>query len=149
MFCQLKSCQKCSGDLILDGDEWRCWQCGQHYYPRFLQQERAVEPPASDSLGPMEWMENPRRLRGRYGRAVRNINSLIVAKDRSDERWWARNAEIIRYLDEDRSVREISALVGRGERQVRVVRERLNELRAGSPAEHPAFLASGAHQPGS
>ena len=146
MFCQLKSCQKCSGDLILDGDEWRCWQCGQHYYPRILQEERSVEPPPSDSLGPMEWMEKPRRLRGRCGRAVRNINSLIVAKDRSDERWWARNSEIIRYLDEGLSVREISALVGRGERQVRVVRERLNDVRASSRAEYQPFFANGSRQ---
>jgi hypothetical protein len=53
-----------------------------------------------------------------------------VAKHRSEERWWDRNQELIQYLDEGRSVREISVLVGRSERQVRVVREQLNDLRA-------------------
>ena len=146
MFCQLKSCQKCSGDLILDGDEWRCWQCGQHYYPKTLLDDGPVGPPPSESLDPMEWNEKPTRLRDRYGRAVRNINSLIVAKDRSDERWWVRNADVIRHLDEGRSVREISALAGRGERQVRVVRERLNDLRASSSAEYQASFANGTGQ---
>ena len=33
MLCRLKECQKCRGDLVLDGEEWRCWQCGHYYYP--------------------------------------------------------------------------------------------------------------------
>ena len=33
MLCKLKACWKCAGDLVLDGDEWRCWQCGR-YYPQ-------------------------------------------------------------------------------------------------------------------
>jgi hypothetical protein len=41
-----------------------------------------------------------------------------------------RNDQIIRYLDEGKPVREISILVGRSERQIRVVREELNDLRA-------------------
>jgi hypothetical protein len=61
---------------------------------------------------------------------VRDINNLLVSKDRSEQRWWVRNDQIIRYLDEGKPVREISILVGRSERQIRVVREELNDLRA-------------------
>lgn len=117
----------------MDGDEWRCWQCGQHYYPALLMADRTAPDMA---YAPAERIEQPRRLPGRRNqRAVRNINSLIGAKDRSDERWWEKNQEIIRYLDEGRTVREISGLVGRGERQVRVVRERLHDLRADKEVE--------------
>ena len=24
---------KCTGDLLLEDDEWRCLQCGRYYYP--------------------------------------------------------------------------------------------------------------------
>ena len=33
MLCLLKGCGKCRGDLMQDGDEWRCIQCGYVYYP--------------------------------------------------------------------------------------------------------------------
>ena len=128
MLCQLKACRKCHGDLVLNGDEWRCWQCGQYYYPK---------PPILDapqySLGSggalaTEGGAVPRRRRSR--RAVRDINVVIAAKDRSESRWWKQNREVIRYLDEGRTVREISNVIGRGQRQIRVIRERLNDLRA-------------------
>ena len=41
MLFRLNSCPKCGGDFVLDGDEWRCWQCGR-YYPKLS----AVELPA-------------------------------------------------------------------------------------------------------
>ena len=128
MLCILKACRKCCGDLVLDGDEWRCWQCGRYYYPK---------PPVLDlprySLGSggalaAEGGAVPQRRRSR--RAVRDINALIAAKDRSESRWWNKNREVIRYLDEGRTVREISKVIGRGQRQIRVIRERLNDLRA-------------------
>ena len=28
------TCPRCGGDLVLDGDEWRCWQCARRYYPK-------------------------------------------------------------------------------------------------------------------
>ena len=62
-------------------------------------------------------------------RAARDINSVIAAKDRSENRWWNRNRDVIRFLDEGRTVREISDLIGRGQRQIRVIRERLNDIR--------------------
>ena len=68
-------------------------------------------------------------------RSPRNVNSLIMAKVRSDDRWWQKNQEIVRYLNEGRTVKEIAGLVSRGERQIRVVRERLNDLRASKASQ--------------
>ncbi|MCH7713791.1 MAG: hypothetical protein IIC99_09225 [Chloroflexi bacterium] len=134
MLCQLKCCSKCRGDLVLDGDEWRCWQCGQHYYPRRstedlrdLFQETQREPTSSSSPA-----ERPRSLppRRRATRTLRDVNSRIAARDRSDRRWWLKNLEIVQHLDAGKSVKEISSLVGRGQRQVRIVRERLFDMRS-------------------
>ena len=135
MRCQLKSCHKCGGDLVLDGDEWRCWQCGQYYYPkparvdlpsRFTGQERSTPEFAAMASG---------GRRQPQSRSPRHVNSLIMAKIRSDDRWWRKNQEVVSYLDEGRTVKAISALVGRGERQIRIIRERLNELRAPKTAK--------------
>ena len=135
MFCRLKACRKCGGDLVLDGDEWRCWQCGQYYYPMRTLLEMPEEPPDPELL-PADGEVNERRPhRRRARRSPRNINSRIMAKDRSDRRWCLRNREVIRHLDQGLSVREISQLVARGERQIRIVRERLNDLRAAGVAE--------------
>ena len=129
MICKLKACRKCHGDLILDGDEWRCWQCGIYYYPK----PPATDPPpvAGNTNGSLLTLGRPlaSRLR-RRSRAARDINSVIAAKTRSEDRWWERNKDIIHYLDEGRTVREISFLIDRGQRQIRVIRERLNDLRA-------------------
>ena len=129
MLCKLKACRKCFGDLVLDGDEWRCWQCGHYYYPN---------PPVVDSPSYPEhtngtFLSLGQTMAGRLrrrSRAARDINSVIAAETRSEDRWWKRNKDIIRYLDEGRTVREISLLLGRGQRQIRVIRERLNDFRA-------------------
>ena len=34
MLMNLASCYKCKGDLVYEGDEWRCLQCGKYYYPK-------------------------------------------------------------------------------------------------------------------
>ena len=127
MLCQLKSCQMCNGDLVLDVDEWRCLQCARYYYPRpaaldFLFESRAPEAPSLNGAEP----EQARRRR--RGRAPRGINSVVAARTRSDQRWRLRNGEIIRHLEEGRSVAEIALLMGRGQRQIRTVRERLKNL---------------------
>ena len=144
LFCYLKSCTRCGGDLIYDEGDWRCWQCG-HYYYRAESASRELpngemDPPAfegaPDSVTPEE--RPARRQRTSYGtRATRNINSVIRAKKLSDERWWARNRQVIEYLDRGLSIREISGLTGLGERQIRVVRERLADLRAEADAKWP------------
>lgn len=139
MLCRLKNCPKCSGDLVLDGDEWRCWQCGHYYYPRLSLPELpsdAPDPGSSEDPADLPGVTQKRRRRSRW--AVGDINALIVAKDRSEQRWWSRNEQLIKYLDEGKSVREIAALVGRSERQIRVVREQLNDLRAVTEAERCA-----------
>ncbi|PKB63963.1 MAG: hypothetical protein BZY80_04760 [SAR202 cluster bacterium Io17-Chloro-G2] len=142
MLCQLKSCSKCQGDLILDGDEWRCWQCGRHYYPRRsaealrdLLLETRRESNAVPSQAERPQSRPPRR---RATRSLRDVNSRIAARDRSDRRWWLKNMEIVRHLDEGKSVKEISSLVGRGQRQVRIVRERLYDMRS---TKAPELLA--------
>ena len=129
MLCQLKACRKCSGDLVLDGEEWRCWQCGRYYYPNSPvidvpeYSQEAERPPST--VSPMAAVRGRERKR-----AARDINSVIAAKDRSESRWRNRNQDVIRYLNEGRTVREISAIIGRGQRQIRVIRERLSDLRA-------------------
>ena len=74
-------------------------------------------------------------------RSPRNLNSRIVARDRSDNRWWERNRDVVKYLDQGLSVREISSLVSLGERQVRIIRERLHDLRTNNP-EREALAAA-------
>ncbi len=130
MICKLRACRKCSGDLVLDNDEWRCWQCGKYYYPRPAATDIPPGPVASGRAAALVGGVAPPRRRGR--RAARDINTVIKAKDRSESLWWNRNEDVIRYLDEGRTVREISALAGRGQRQIRVSRERLNVIRSNS-----------------
>lgn len=55
---------------------------------------------------------------------------MIAATDRSDNRWWDRNQQISSYLDKSKTIREIAAIVGTGFRQIRIIRERLYDLRA-------------------
>ena len=128
MLCLLKNCRKCSGDSILDGDEWRCWQCGQYHYPMSESPDMLDEPPnpemvAAGDKGVLG------ETRTRVRRSPRNLNSRIIARDRSDNRWWDRNRDVVKYLDLGLSVREISGLVSHGKRQVRIIRERLHDLR--------------------
>ena len=144
-FWYFKGCARCSGDLIVDEGDWRCWQCGQYYYttgaspvnaPQLMLLEQKVlelgdpyRPPCPTATAEED---RPRRGRRRgYGaRAERNINSVIRAKEVSDERWWSRNGHIIEYLDQGKSVQEIARLVALGPRQIRVIRERLSDLRS-------------------
>ena len=128
MLCLLKNCRKCSGVLILDKDERRCWQCGQYYYPISESPEMLEEPPnpkmvAASGEGAIG--ETKTMVR----RSPRNLNSRIIAGDRSDNRWWERNREVVKYLDQGLTVQEISSLVSHGERQVRIIRQRLHDLR--------------------
>ena len=71
----------------------------------------------------------PVKTRISADRARRNINSMIRANDRSEKRWWANNRDIIACLDAGQPVAEIARLLGRGKRQIRVVRERLADIR--------------------
>ena len=129
MLCRLKECQKCRGDLVLDGEEWRCWQCGHYYYPNILELQ-LDGPDAMAMVDPADQLGGKPRRRRRSRWAVRDINNLIVAKNRSEKKWWDRNSDLIRLLDNGKTVKEIAATAGRSERQIRVIREQLNDLRA-------------------
>ena len=63
-------------------------------------------------------------------RAVRSINSRITAGKSSDRQWWSRYRDVIRCLDHGLSIREIAIGLELGERQIRVVRQRLDDLRS-------------------
>lgn len=65
----------------------------------------------------------------RRRRSVRDINLVISSIDLSEARWWNKNLVVIQYLDEGRTVKEIATLINRGQRQIRIIRERLNDLR--------------------
>jgi len=41
---RFKACPKCEGDLMLDGAEWLCCQCGRYYYPKPLPPEMEGRP---------------------------------------------------------------------------------------------------------
>ena len=69
---------------------------------------------------------------------MRSINSVISSASRSEIRWWYQNRDIIAFLDEGRTVREIASLINRGQCQIRVIRERLNELRDCGAEMQPA-----------
>ncbi len=128
MLCKLKDCAKCRGDLVLDGDEWRCWQCGTYYYPHDPVMDLPLESKESGLvLQAVDCETRPRRVRARR-RTMTNINSVIMAKERSENRWWTKNQEIIDRLKQGYSVRDISELVGKGQRQIRGVQERLKDM---------------------
>ena len=155
MQCMLKSCTKCEGDLVFDDGDWRCVQCARYYYGESLdmiappnlpfpsvETEKLVgDPSAVFQAG---FVTVARRTDSAYRagsptrkftddprvRANRSINSVIQAKSVGESRWWVRNRQVIEYLDQGLSVREISLLTDRGQRQIRVVRERLTDLRA-------------------
>ena len=128
MLCKFKDCDKCSGDLVLDGDEWRCWQCGTYYYPSEPVMDLPLEAKESELvLHAADCETRPRRVRARR-RTMTNINSVIMAKERSENRWWTKNQEIIDRLKQGYSVRDISELVGKGQRQIRGVQERLKDM---------------------
>ena len=144
--CYIKACTKCGGDLIYDDGDWKCWQCGQYCDMRVEMPSGVSHPVPIERPAPAESLDtrptpepstnsngdhDGQRHRRPYGaRSARNINAVIRAKQVGDQRWWVRNRQIIDFLDQGKPVREIANLVGRGERQIRVVRERLADLRA-------------------
>ena len=128
MLCKFKGCSKCKGDLVLDGDEWRCWQCGTYYYPNESVMDLPLELKESELVFQDADSEaRPTRVRARR-RTMTNINSVIMAKERSEHRWWTKNQEIIDRLKQGYNVRDISELVGKGQRQIRGVQERLKDI---------------------
>ena len=136
-----------------DGD-WRCVQCGKYYYgdtvespmtspPRQLSADAQAatrngsarldpRPTALLNTAPAAHTEkgpNGRQRDGYRPRSPRNLNSLVEAKAAGEAKWWGHNKQIIDYLEQGLAVGAISLLTTRGPRQIRVVRERLADLR--------------------
>ena len=133
MFYRLKDCGKCGGDLVLDIDEWRCFQCGIIYYPQRPSMELLLDPIEVERPLATDFSPGEAGLDRKVRRSPRRINAVLDANRRSEENWWNRNQQVIHHLDNGSSVRQIAESVGRGARQVRMIRERLYDLRATAP----------------
>jgi len=122
----LTGCGRCGGDLLQDNDEWRCFQCGNVYYPEHSQLplERAVAAQVN-----FAYNEDKGLLRPKVRRSARHLSPDTTLTHFNEEQWWDRNQQVIQHLDQEMKVREIAEIVGRGPRQIRVVREKLRDLR--------------------
>jgi hypothetical protein len=129
MLYLFKECGKCGGDLLMDADEWRCFQCGRVYYPARSPEEE--HPDWVAIRKPMAVDSDFERAKVR--RSARHLNPVVAASRFNEEQWWNKNQQVIFHLDEGKKVREIAEIVGKGPRQIRVVRERLRDLRSGAP----------------
>ena len=127
MLYLFKGCGKCCGDLTLDGDEWRCFQCGRVYYPQRSPIELIPDPLAVTGEA------GPERERPKIRRSARHLNPMLAATRSNEQQWWTKNKAVIHHLDMGKKIREISEIVGKGPRQIRVVRERLRDLRSVEP----------------
>jgi len=129
MLYLLKGCGKCSGDLLMDTDEWRCFQCGRVYYPTRPPEEQLLDRVAiQESAAIGADLDRPKARR-----SARHLNPVVAATRSNEERWWNKNRQVILHLDQGKKVREIAEIVGKGPRQIRVVRERLRDLRSAVP----------------
>ncbi len=132
MLYLFKGCGKCCGDLVQEGDEWRCFQCGRVYYPQSSSTElqlNAKDIERSETAGETGTDRNRPMVR----RSARHLNPVLAATRLNEEQWWTKNKSVIYHLDRGKKVREIAEIVGLGPRQVRVVRERLRDLRTAEP----------------
>lgn len=105
MLLNLGSCKKCRGDLVQEGDEWRCLQCGKYYYPD-----------TGQNLEPVG------------GRQAWNLNASILAFQNSDNRWQSSNREIIEQLSAGSTTKEIASMTNQTLRRIRSVKDRLGQV---------------------
>lgn len=63
-------------------------------------------------------------------RTPRHQNPAVSTTRTNEKMWWVKNQQVIFHLDQGKKVREIAEIVGLGPRQIRVVRERLRDLRS-------------------
>ena len=123
----MENCGKCGGSVFKEVDEWRCWQCGRYYYVRL---DFMDFPDSFPDMDRSRALSDDSDSGHRSRRSVRSINSRIAAGESSDLQWWSRNRDVIQCLEQGLSIREIAIGLELGERQVRVVRQRLDDLRA-------------------
>ncbi len=110
-----------------DGDEWLCFQCGRVYYPQNSPMDLQLDAPGFERLDTAG--ESSPKVR----RSARHLNPMLKAIRFNDETWWTKNKTVIYHLDQGKKVREIAEIVGQGPRQIRVVRERLRDMRTAEP----------------
>lgn len=73
---------------------------------------------------------NPERERPKARRSARHLMPKNTVSRFNEQMWWNKNRLVIYHLDQGKEVREIAEIVGRGPRQIRLVRERLRDLRS-------------------
>jgi len=76
-------------------------------------------------------------------RSARHLNPVLADTTFNEERWRNKNQPVIRHLGQGLKVREIANIVGRGLRQIRVIQERLRDIRSAvtEPIPEPAAPA--------
>ncbi|MCH2512381.1 MAG: hypothetical protein COA56_13355 [Dehalococcoidia bacterium] len=129
MLYLFKGCGKCEGDLLMASDEWRCFQCGRVYYPTRTPEEQQLGRVAVQESMPVGADSDRPKVR----RSARHLNPVVAASRFNEEQWWHKNRQVISHLDQGKKMREIAEIVGKGPRQIRVVRERLRDLRSAVP----------------
>ena len=129
MLYLFKGYGKCEGALLMDTDEWRCFQCRRVYYPARTPEEQQLDRTAfQGSSAVCEDSDRPE-----VRRSARHLNPVVAASKANEEQWWNKNQQVIFHLDQGKKVREIAEIAGKGPRQIRVVRERLRDLRSAAP----------------
>lgn len=109
------------------------FQCGSVYYPKRSEVELQLDGALMERYLPVDDGESSRKpLIVR--RSARHLNPLVTASRFNEDLWWNKNQLVIFHLDQGKKVREIAGIVGKGPRQIRVVRERLRDLRSAEPA---------------
>ena len=119
----IKGCGKYCGDLVQDCDEWSCFQCAHDYYPKGSIVDLQLDAADAEQTGVADG-ERPVAHR-----SARLLNPMPGTTRFNEERWWDKSKTVIYHLDQGKKVRGISEIVGQGPRQIRVVRERLHDLR--------------------
>ena len=117
MLYKFKSCGKCGGDLMADGDEWCCFQCGTYYYP-----QNPVENVSQDAA-PLPQTFDCGFHENSTSRPIRT--DIISSTKRSGPHWLVIDQALIDLCNEGRSVQEISEIVGKSRRQIRDVKSHL------------------------
>ena len=124
-----KGCGKCEGDLLMDTDEWRCFQCRRVYCPARTPEEQQLDRTGFQESSAVSKDSGRPKVR----RSARHLNPVVAASKANEEQWWNKNQQVIFHLDQGKKVREIAEIVGKGARQIWVVRERLRDLRSAAP----------------
>ena len=127
---RFKSCGKCGGDLFATDSEWGCIQCGQYYYPKA---GLPLDYPQLTVTASVGGKDNRRKRRRTGGLAGRNINSVIQSQLASTQKWRDRNQQIITHLESGRTLTETAGVLGQNLRQVRMVADRLREIKVLTP----------------